>query len=75
MTIVDPVACTEPFVAMKQVLRSDPDPEFEEQFCIPLGSHRVHVHVRASALGAVNYDAAARAPGVDIKGAGGIVSL
>ena len=35
VTIDDPVAYTEPFVAMNQVLSWDPDQEFEEQFCIP----------------------------------------
>ena len=35
VTIDDPVAYTEPFVAMKQVITWDPDQEFEEQFCIP----------------------------------------
>ena len=35
VTIDDPVAYTEPFLAMRQVLRWDPDQEFEEQFCIP----------------------------------------
>lgn len=35
VTIDDPVAYTEPFVAMKQLLSWDPDQEFEEQMCVP----------------------------------------
>ena len=35
VTIDDPEAYTEPFVAMNLVLRWDPDQEFEEQLCVP----------------------------------------
>ena len=35
VTIDDPKAYTEPFVAMKDVLLWDPDQEFEEQLCVP----------------------------------------
>jgi hypothetical protein len=35
VTIDDPKAYIEPFVAMREVLRWDPNQEFEEQLCVP----------------------------------------
>jgi hypothetical protein len=35
VTVDDPKAYTKPFVAMKQVLRWNPNQEFEEQLCVP----------------------------------------